>query len=314
MAITAQMVKELRESTGAGMMDCKKALQEAEGNMERAVDILREKGLSKAAKKADRIAAEGLVAIEINEDNTVASMVEVNSETDFVAKNDDFKAFVADAAEMALNTTATTIEALLEENHAEGKALKDVLNDRIATIGEKLDVRRFVKIATEGQVAGYIHGGGKIGVLVEMITTAKDAEVIAMGRDIAMQVAAMNPKYVSRDDVDQEYIAHETEILTQQALNEGKPANIVEKMIKGRLEKELKEVCLLEQTFVKDSDFTIKKLVADVAKNVGSDIKVGRVVRFEVGEGIEKKKKTLQKKLLSNLSNCKREHLSVLFF
>ena len=301
MAITAQMVKELRESTGAGMMDCKKALQEAEGNMERAVDILREKGLSKAAKKADRIAAEGLVAIEINEDNTVASMVEVNSETDFVAKNDDFKAFVADAAEMALNTTATDIEALLEENHAEGKALKDVLNDRIATIGEKLDVRRFVKIATEGQVAGYIHGGGKIGVLVEMLTTAKDAEVIAMGRDIAMQVAAMNPKYVSRDDVDAEYLAHETEVLTAQALNEGKPANIVEKMIKGRLEKELKEVCLLEQTFVKDSDFTIKKLVAEVAKTVGSDIKVGRVVRFEVGEGIEKKEENFAEEVAKQL-------------
>ena len=241
--VTAKMVKELRDSTGAGMLDCKKALVEADGNMDKAVDILREKGLSKAAKKADRVAAEGLVAIKISDDNTKATVVEVNSETDFVAKNDDFKTFVADAAEMALNTTATDIEALLEENHAEGKALKDVLNDRIATIGEKLDVRRFVKIATEGQVAGYIHGGGKIGVLVEMITTAKDAEVIAMGRDIAMQVAAMNPKYVSRDDVDQEYIAHETEILTQQALNEGKPANIVEKLIKGRLEKQLKEVC-----------------------------------------------------------------------
>ncbi len=153
MAITAQMVKELRESTGAGMMDCKKALVEADGNMEKAVDILREKGLSKAAKKADRVAAEGLVAIKISDDNTIATIVEVNSETDFVAKNDDFKTFVKDAAEMALNTTATTIEALLDENHAEGKALNEVLNDRIATIGEKLDVRRFVKITTEGQVA-----------------------------------------------------------------------------------------------------------------------------------------------------------------
>ena len=180
MAITAQMVKELRESTGAGMMDCKKALQEAEGNMERAVDILREKGLSKAAKKADRIAAEGLVAIEINEDNTVASMVEVNSETDFVAKNEDFKTFVKDAALMALATDKEDVAGLLAETHNEGIALSEVLNNRIATIGEKLDVRRFVKIATEGQVAGYIHGGGKIGVLVEMITTAKDAEVIAM--------------------------------------------------------------------------------------------------------------------------------------
>ena len=293
MAITAQMVKELRESTGAGMMDCKKALQEAEGNMERAVDILREKGLSKAAKKADRIAAEGLVAIEINEDNTVASMVEVNSETDFVAKNEDFKTFVKDAALMALATDKEDVAGLLAETHNEGIALSEVLNNRIATIGEKL--------ATEGQVAGYIHGGGKIGVLVEMITTAKDAEVIAMGRDIAMQVAAMNPKYVSRDDVDQEYIAHETEILTQQALNEGKPANIVEKMIKGRLEKQLKEVCLLEQPFVKNGDLTIKALVAETAKKVGADITLGRVVRFEVGEGIEKKEENFAEEVAKQL-------------
>ena len=295
MAITAQMVKELRESTGAGMMDCKKALQEAEGNMERAVDILREKGLSKAAKKADRIAAEGLVAIEINEDNTVASMVEVNSETDFVAKNEDFKTFVKDAALMALATDKEDVAGLLAETHSEGIALSEVLNNRIATIGEKLDVRRFVKIATEGQVAGYIHGGGKIGVLVEMITTAKDA------KDIAMQVAAMNPKYVSRDDVDQEYIAHETEILTQQALNEGKPANIVEKMIKGRLEKQLKEVCLLEQPFVKNGDLTIKALVAETAKKVGADITLGRVVRFEVGEGIEKKEENFAEEVAKQL-------------
>ena len=301
MAITAQMVKELRESTGAGMMDCKKALQEAEGNMERAVDILREKGLSKAAKKADRIAAEGLVAIELNADNTVASMVEVNSETDFVAKNEDFKTFVKDAAMMALATDKVEVADLLAETHNEGIALSEVLNNRIATIGEKLDVRRFVKIATEGQVAGYIHGGGKIGVLVEMITTAKDAEVIAMGRDIAMQVAAMNPKYVSRDDVDQEYIAHETEILTQQALNEGKPANIVEKMIKGRLEKQLKEVCLLEQPFVKNGDLTIKALVAETAKKVGADITLGRVVRFEVGEGIEKKEENFAEEVAKQL-------------
>ena len=217
MAITAQMVKELRESTGAGMMDCKKALQEADGNMERAVDILREKGLSKAAKKADRIAAEGLVAIEINENGNVGAIVEVNSETDFVAKNEDFKTFVKDTAVMALNTTKEDVEGLLADTHNEGVALSDVLNDRIAKIGEKLDVRRFAKISTDGQVAGYIHGGGKIGVLVELLTTSKDEEVIAMGKDIAMQVAAMNPKYVSKDDVDQEYIKHETEILTQQA-------------------------------------------------------------------------------------------------
>ncbi|MDK2563489.1 translation elongation factor Ts [Romboutsia sedimentorum] len=301
MAITAQMVKELREGTGAGMMDCKKALVEAEGNIERAVDILREKGLSKAAKKADRVAAEGLVTIEMNEDNTIASMVEVNSETDFVAKNEDFKTFVKDAAKMALATAKEDVEGLLSETHAEGIALSEVLNNRIATIGEKLDLRRFVKVTTEGQIAGYIHGAGKIGVLVEMKTASKDAEVITMGRDIAMQVAAMNPKYVSRNDIDQEYIAHETEILTQQALNEGKPANIVEKMIKGRLEKQLKEVCLLEQPFVKNPDLTIKQLVAETAKKVDAEIEVVRVVRFEVGEGIAKKEENFAEEVAKQL-------------
>ena len=300
MAITAQMVKELRETTGAGMMDCKKALQEAEGNMERAIDLLREKGLSKAAKKSDRIAAEGLVAIEMNADNTVGAIVEINSETDFVAKNEDFKTFVKDVAEMALATEKEDVAGLLTESHKEG-ALSEVLNNRIATIGEKLDIRRFAKITTNGQVAGYIHGGGKIGVLVELETESRDADVLAMGKDIAMQVAAMNPKYVSKDDVDQEYIAHETEILTQQALNEGKPANIVEKMIKGRLEKQLKEVCLVEQAFVKNPDLTIKQLVADAAKKVGSEIKVARVVRFEVGEGIEKKEENFAEEVAKQL-------------
>ncbi|HBG3303226.1 TPA: elongation factor Ts [Clostridioides difficile] len=299
--ITAQMVKELRESTGAGMMDCKKALQEAEGNMEKAVDLLRKKGLSKAAKKAGRVAAEGLVAIEMNDDNTVASMVEVNSETDFVAKNEDFKVFVKDAACMALATDKEDIASLLGETHKEGITLQEVLNNRVAKIGEKLDFRRFAKVVTNGQVAGYIHGGGKIGVLVEMETEARDAKVLELGKDVAMQVAAMNPKYVSRDEVDAEYIAHETEVLTQQALNEGKPANIVEKMVKGRLEKELKEVCLLEQTFVKNPDITVKQLVADVAKAVGSDIKVVKVVRFEVGEGIQKREENFAEEVAKQL-------------
>ncbi|TQX29032.1 translation elongation factor Ts [Clostridioides difficile] len=299
--ITAQMVKELRESTGAGMMDCKKALQEAEGNMEKAVDLLREKGLSKAAKKAGRVAAEGLVAIEMNDDNTVASMVEVNSETDFVAKNEDFKVFVKDAACMALATDKEDIASLLGETHKEGITLQEVLNNRVAKIGEKLDFRRFAKVVTNGQVAGYIHGGGKIGVLVEMETEARDAKVLELGKDVAMQVAAMNPKYVSRGEVDAEYIAHETEVLTQQALNEGKPANIVEKMVKGRLEKELKEVCLLEQTFVKNPDITVKQLVADVAKAVGSDIKVVKVVRFEVGEGIQKREENFAEEVAKQL-------------
>ena len=202
---------------------------------------------------------------------------------------------------MALATDKEDVAGLLAETHSEGIALSEVLNNRIATIGEKLDFRRFETITSEGQISGYIHGAGKIGVLVELLTDARDERVLTLGKDIAMQVAAMNPKYVSRDDVDAEYLAHETEVLTAQALNEGKPANIVEKMIKGRLEKELKEVCLLEQTFVKDSDFTIKKLVAEVAKTVGSDIKVGRVVRFEVGEGIEKKEENFAEEVAKQL-------------
>ena len=301
MAVTAQMVKELREATGAGMMDCKKALTEADGNMERAVDILREKGLSKAAKKADRVAAEGLVTIKTNADNTVAAIVEVNSETDFVAKNQDFKDFVADVAEMVLEGDVADVEALLASNHKEGKALKDVLNDRVATIGEKLDVRRFERIATNGKVAGYIHGGGKIGVVVELATDSNDERVLTLGKDIAMQVAAMNPKYISRDDVDPEYIAHETEVLTQQALNEGKPANIVEKMVVGRLNKALKEVCLVDQVFVKDSELTISKLIAKVAKEVASDISVANMVRYEVGEGIEKREENFAEEVAKQM-------------
>ena len=301
MAVTAQMVKELREATGAGMMDCKKALTEADGNMERAVDILREKGLSKAAKKADRVAAEGLVTIKTNADNTGAAIVEVNSETDFVAKNQDFKDFVADVAEMVLEGDVADVEALLASNHKEGKALKDVLNDRVATIGEKLDVRRFERIATNGKVAGYIHGGGKIGVVVELATDSNDERVLTLGKDIAMQVAAMNPKYISRDDVDPEYIAHETEVLTQQALNEGKPANIVEKMVVGRLNKELKEVCLVDQVFVKDSELTISNLIAKVAKEVASDISVANMVRYEVGEGIEKREENFAEEVAKQM-------------
>lgn len=301
MAITAQMVKELRESTGAGMMDCKKALTEADGDMDRAIDILREKGLSKAAKKADRIAAEGLVTIKLNADNSVAAITEINSETDFVAKNEDFKVFVNDVTEMVLGGEFADVATLLSAQHREGKALQDVLNDRIATIGEKLDVRRFEKIASNGIISGYIHGGGKIGVLVVLDTDSKDEKVITLGKDIAMQVAAMNPKYISRDDVDQEYIAHEKEVLTQQALNEGKPADIVEKMVIGRLNKELKEVCLLDQVFVKDSELTIAKLVANVAKTVGSDIKVSNVVRYEVGEGMEKREENFADEVAKQL-------------
>ena len=301
--VTAALVKELREKTGAGMMDCKKVLTETDGDLEKAAELLREKGITKAAKKSGRVAAEGMVEAYISEDEKVGAIVEVNSETDFVAKNEEFRTFVMDVAKQIVKNNPESVEALLAEPamFEEGKTVQEALVGKIATIGEKLDFRRFEKLTTEGQIAGYIHGAGKIGVLVELLTEARDERVIAMGRDIAMQVAAMNPKYVSRDDVDAEYLAHETEVLTAQALNEGKPANIVEKMVKGRLEKELKEVCLLEQVFVKDSDLTIKKLVANTAKEVGSDIQVGRVVRFEVGEGIEKKEENFAEEVAKQL-------------
>lgn len=297
--ITASLVKELRERTGAGMMDCKKALQQTDGNIEAAIDYLRENGIAKAAKKADRIAAEGLSYIEVKGNKAV--ILEINSETDFVAKNEDFKDFVKLVSKMALNTEKTTVEELLTEEAEEGNDLQTVLNNKVAKIGEKLDFRRFAKVSTNGQVAGYIHGAGKIAVLVEMETEGRDERILTLGKDVAMQVAAMNPKYVSREDVDAEYIAHETEVLTQQALNEGKPANIVEKMVKGRLEKELKEVCLLEQPFVKDPDFTVKKLVESVAKEVGTEIKVVNVVRFEVGEGIEKREENFAEEVAKQM-------------
>ncbi|CAH2213992.1 translation elongation factor Ts [Tepidibacter aestuarii] len=303
MAITAAMVKEIRVKTGAGMMDCKKALTEVDGDMEKAIDLLREKGLAKAAKKSGRIAAEGLVDMCMSDNNKAAAIVEVNSETDFVAKNDDFKKFVKDMAITVLKTDKTDIESLMTEKYIDSEeTVQEVLNSKIATIGENMNVRRFEKFEVEnGQIAGYIHGGGKIGVLVALETASDSEDVITLGKDIAMQVAAMNPKYISRDDVDEAYIAHETEILKQQALNEGKPAQIVEKMVVGRLNKQLQEVCLLNQTFVKNPDLTVEKLVKEVATKLGTEIKVANVMRFEVGEGIEKKEENFAEEVAKQL-------------
>ena len=246
MAITAAMVKELREMTGAGMMDCKKALTKTEGDMDAAVEFLRENGLAKAAKKAGRIAAEGLVAVALSDDAKEAAIVEVNSETDFVAKNDTFKAYVAEVADQALTTAAADIEGFLaEDSKAEaGKTVKEALDGKIAVIGENLNIRRFAKVsAADGFVASYIHAGGKIGVLVEVATDVVNDEIKEMAKNVAMQVAAISPKYTSRDEVSKDYIEHETEILKVQAMNENpdKPENIIEKMIVGRLNKELKE-------------------------------------------------------------------------
>ena len=292
MAVTASMVKELRELTGAGMMDCKKALGETDGDMDAAIEYLRKNGEAKAVKKAGRIAAEGLVMAEVKDDKT-AAIVEVNSETDFVAKNADFQAFVKAVTEQAMATEAKDMDAFMEEAWIEdsSKTVHEALTEKIAVIGEKLSIRRFEKIVSDGCVVAYIHGGGRIGVLVEAETDVVNDEIRKCLKNVAMQVAAMSPKYVSRDEVSQEFMDHEKEILLAQAKTENpdKPDNIIEKMIIGRLNKELKEICLLDQVYVQDSDLTVSKYVAKVAKENGANMTVKKFFRFETGEGIEKK-------------------------
>ena len=292
MAVTASMVKELREMTGAGMMDCKKALNETNGNMDEAIEFLRKNGQAKAEKKAGRIAAEGIVMAEVKEDKA-AAIVEVNSETDFVAKNADFQAYVKAVVNQALTTKAANMDEFMAEawNEDAAKTVKDVLTEKIAVIGENLNIRRFEKVETEGCVVSYIHGGGRIGVLVEADTDVVNDEIKACLKNVAMQVAAMSPKYVSRDEVDQDFLEHEKEILLAQAKkeNSNKPDNIIEKMIIGRLNKEMKEICLLDQVYVQDSDLTVAKYVEKVAKENGANVAVKKFVRFETGEGLEKK-------------------------
>ena len=310
MAITAGMVKELREKTGAGMMDCKKALNATDGNMEAAVEHLREQGLAKAEKKAGRIAAEGLVATKLSDDGKKAAIVEVNSETDFVAKNEQFQTYVAEVADQALTTGAADIEAFLaEESKAEaGKTVKEVLDGKIAIIGENLNIRRFAQMeSADGFVASYIHAGGKIGVLVEVETDVVNDDIKEMGKNVAMQVAAIMPKYTSRDEVSKDYIDHETEILKAQAKNENpdKPDNIIEKMIIGRLNKELKEVCLLDQAYVKaeDGKQSVGKYVEEVAKANSAKIAINGFIRFETGEGIEKKEENFAEEVAKQMGN-----------
>ncbi|KZL94475.1 translation elongation factor Ts [Clostridium magnum] len=290
--ITAQMVKELRERTGAGMMDCKKALSEANGDSEKAVEILREKGLAAAAKKAGRIAAEGLVKTYVSEDGKTASIVEVNCETDFVAVNEDFVTFADNVAKQVAATKAIAIEELVEEKYIAGtdKTVQETVNELIAKIGENMAVRRFSKLAVEnGTIASYIHGGGRIGVLVK-VECEKDSDVLAaVAKDVAMQVAATNPLFLNRDAVDNESLEKEKEIYRVQALNEGKPEKIVEKMVVGRVQKYYKENCLVEQVYVKNPDLTIEKYLQEKSKEVGAPITVAAFVRFEKGEGIEKK-------------------------
>ena len=303
-AITASMVKELRETTGAGMMDCKKALVECDGDMTKAIDYLRENGLAKAAKKAGRIASEGLVKLAFNADGTAAAAVEVNAETDFVAKNEEFVQFVDDCAKLALTAECECMDKFMEMKLAEG-TVKEVLTAKIAKSGENMNVRRIGKGNTPGcKYVGYVHGGGKIGVIIGLKTEATAEEVAVVGKDVAMQAASMRPLYVDEAGVDPEYIAHEKEVLVAQAANESpdKPKEIIEKMINGRLKKELKEVCLVEQKFVKNNDMSVKEYVDSVAKEIGKSIQVVEMIRFEVGEGLEKKEENFAEEVAKQMA------------
>ena len=311
MAITAAMVKELRELTGVGMLDCKKALAETDGDMEKAVEYLREKGLAASAKKAGRIAAEGIVCVKVTDDNKTGVIVEVNSETDFVAKNPVFVEYVGQVADQAIASTSTDIEAFLEETWAVEPeyTVAQALSQKVAVIGENLKIRRFEKFekTTSGRLVSYVHGGGRIGVLVEL-ECANEAEALdELGKNLAMQIAALNPKFIATENVPQEFIDHETEILTKQAKedpkNASKPDNIIAKMITGRLQKELKEFCLIEQPYVKDGDMTVKQYIDSVAKEVGAPIKLTRFVRFETGEGIEKKEENFAEEVAKQMGN-----------
>ncbi|MGL5647151.1 MAG: translation elongation factor Ts [Clostridium sp.] len=286
--ITAKLVKELREKTGAGMMDCKKALTETVGDLEKAVEVLREKGLAAAAKKAGRVAAEGIVKTYVSEDNKVASMVEVNCETDFVAANEEFVAFATELAKLAANSNVQTVEELVNEKMGD-KTVSETLTALVAKLGENMTVRRFERMSIEkGAIQSYIHGGGRIGVLVEIACEANSPVVTEVAREVCMQVAAANPLFLNRDGVDTESLEKEKEIYRVQALNEGKPEKIVEKMVTGRIQKYYKEVCLVDQVWVKDGDKTITKLLEEKSKEVGSPMTISKFARFERGEGIEK--------------------------
>lgn len=297
MAITAAMVKELREMTGAGMMDCKKALAQTDGDMDAAVEFLRKNGQAKAEKKASRIAAEGLCKVVVKDDKT-AAVVEVNSETDFVAKNEKFQNFVTAVAEQAVETDAADIDAFLAEQWKAdtSKTVKEALVEQIAVIGENLNIRRFEKVtAANGCVVSYTHGGGRIGVIVEADTDVVNDAIKEAMTNVAMQIAALSPKYVSRSEVSAEYIAHEKEILLAQIMNDPKesqkPEKVINGMIEGRVSKELKEICLLDQVYVKaeDGKQTVSKYIDQVAKDNGAKFSIKRFVRFETGEGLEKK-------------------------
>lgn len=311
MAITAAQVKQLRDATGAGMMDCKKALTETNGDMDAAVEYLRKKGQAKAEKKAGRIAAEGICLIAQNDDNS-AAVVEVNSETDFVAQNEKFRTYVAKVAQQALASDAKDMDAFMAEPWIEdsAKTVKDALVDMIAVISEKLSIRRFEKVVeNEGCVVSYLHGKGRIGVIVDARTPVVNDDVKAALVNVAMQIAAMNPKYISDADIPDDYKEHEKEILLAQAVEENnalpekkrKPQNIIEKMIIGRLNKEFKEICLLDQVYVRaeDGKQSVGKYLEQVGKANGTKIEIVKFVRFETGEGIEKKKENFAEEVMA---------------
>ena len=286
---TAKDVKELRDRTGVGMMDCKKALVSADGDMDKSIELLREKGLAVAAKKAGRIAAEGMVTAIVDREKKVGVLLEVNAETDFVAKNEKFQNFVAGVARTILEQNPADVDTLMNMNYDGTDATVDAtLKDLILVIGENMKIRRFARL--EGDCVSYVHGGGKIGVLVQFDTDLADTDgFVECGKDVAMQIAAAAAQYLNKEDVPEDVVAKEKEILTAQAMNEGKPQNIAEKMVMGRINKFYKEVCLSEQPFIKDDKMSVGKYVEDCAKKLGGSIKMVSFVRFEKGEGLEKR-------------------------
>ena len=311
-AVTAAMVKELREATGAGMMDCKKALAATEGDFDKAIDFLREKGLAGAQKKAGRIAAEGLVEAVVSEDGKKAVLVEVNAETDFVAKNETFRSYVREVATQALDTKATDIDGFLAEKWSLDNTLTvaEKLSSMISIIGENMSIRRFCQVEeANGVLVSYIHGGGKIGVLIDLETDVVNDAIKEMAHNVAMQVAALKPLYTSDAEVDADYLAKEKEILIAQIKNDPKEANkpekVIEGMIQGRIKKQLKDICLLDQPYVKAADGkqSVEAYVAEVAKANGANVKVKSFVRFETGEGIEKKSENFAEEVAKQMAN-----------
>ena len=288
--ITASLVKELREKTGAGMMDCKKVLTETDGDLEKAAELLRERGIAKAAKKSGRVAAEGMVEAYISEDGKVGAVVEVNSETDFVAKNEEFRTFVMDVAKQVVENNPATVEELLAQPSltVAGKTVNEVLIDKIATIGENMSIRRFARFESEGLVEKYIHGEGKIAVLVNMVNGNKE-----LAKDVCMQIAAAKPEFLDRESVPAERVEKEKEILKAQTMNEGKPEAIAEKIVMGRINKFYEEICLVDQAFVKDPSMKVSQVLKDA--------KIVEFARFEKGEGIEKKEENFAEEVMNQL-------------